>query len=754
MGPPPVSADASGALAADRTVQPREPALPSSSWSSRLREIGAGATVALIALPFCVSAGGLAFEPFGRDYTAAGAGTGVLCAVAGGLAASLARTSTFVVSVPSAPMAVIQASFVSGLLVSLDGDVQTAMAVMPVCVILAGLWQGLFAYSGLARAVKFTPYPVLAGFVTGLAVLTAARQLPRLFDHDSLGGLATAIWRGEWPALLPAVFGAAIIGVIRLSERLAPRLPGMLAGLIAGTAAWHGVEALWPQLDLGRTIGALSIGRASFGPSFAPGSLVRLLTDPRTAEAILLTSLTLALLGVLDFAFSLRAAQNLCDQPAEPRRDLAAHGFANVVSGLVGGMTVTPSIGLSTTNFDAGGRTRLSTISYVLVLLLAVFVAPSLIAALPLVVLAAILLSIAWRLWDRWCLVQLRETARGTTKAARIRGRRNLAIVAAVMVATVLGQPVAGALVGVVLSCLVFIFEMSRPVVRRRLGGSQLASKRIRSQGDRAILSAAGDRIVVLTLEGVLFFGNADDLATEIKALEARADTVILDLRRVSDLDTSGATVVQQIAQRCEAVRIRLMIAAPDRTYRDLLQEALPPETGATVYRDLDVALEEAEDLLLAAHGARSAGSALRLDETDLAAGLSEAEFAALRRRLTVSTYTAGTFLCRAGEPADKLWLLTRGSVSVRVAGARRSRRIAGLGPGTAVGEMGLIDRRPRSADVVADDDVEAYLLAAEDFDALLRDEPHLGQSILATIARLTAQRLRATSDELRMAEL
>lgn len=743
-----------GASATDRAVRPSAPAVSRPTWLSSLREIGAGATVGIISLPFCVSAGVLAFEPFGPDYTAAGAGTGILCAVAGGLAAALARSSSFVISVPSAPMALIQASFASGILASVGGDVATAMALMPLCVILAGLWQGLFAWSGLARAVKFTPYPVLAGFVTGLAVLTAEQQVPRLFGEASLGGLVATLARGEWPSPGLALLGLAIVALIRISERIAPRLPGMLAGLVVGTAAWHGLALLRPDLDLGRTIGAFSLGPSSFGPSFAPGALLRLLSDLKTVQSILLTSLTLAILGVLDFTFSLRAAQNLCDVPFDSRRDLAAQGFANTVAGLAGGMAVTTSIGLSTTSFEAGGRTRLSSIAYALVLLLTVSVAPSLIAALPLVVLAAILLSIAWRLWDRWCLALLREAARGTAPAARLRARRNLAIVAAVMATTVVGQPVVGAVVGVMLSCLVFIAEMSRPVVRRRRGGDRLVSKRIRSQGDRAVLAEAGRRTLVLDLQGVLFFGNADDLATEIKRVEGSVDTVILDLRRVSDLDTSGANVLRQIAERCRESRIRLMVAGADPTYRDLLQDGLPDGLEATLYSDIDVALEDEEDRLLAAHGARSARRALRIDETDLAAGLSEAELARLVRRLAACTYTAGTFLCRAGEPADKLWLLTRGSVSVRVAGARRSRRIAGLGPGTAVGEMGLIDRRPRSADVVADEDVEAYLLAAEDFDALLREEPHLGQSILATIARLTAQRLRATSDELRLAEL
>ena len=124
----------------------------------------------------------------------------------------------------------------------------------------------------------------------------------------------------------------------------------------------------------------------------------------------------------------------------------------------------------------------------------------------------------------------------------------------------------------------------------------------------------------------------------------------------------------------------------------------------------------------------------------------------AFKAHLQPCTYSTGEALCRAGAPADKLWILTRGSVSVRLAGDLGDRRIAGLGPGTSVGEMGLLDRRPRSADVIADEEVEGFILTAESFDRLLREEPQLGQSLLATIARLTAQRLRVTSEELLLA--
>ncbi len=719
-----------------------------------VREVTAGATVAFIALPFCVSAGVLAYEPLGRDYIAIGAAAGILCAVSGGITGALARSSSFIPNVPSAPMALIQASFVSSLLASFGGDVALALAVMPLSVILAGIWQALFAWSGLVRAVKFTPYPVLAGFVTGLAILTVAQQFPRFFDLPSMGRLLAAFAQGPIPPLLPALFGTAIVALIRLSERVAPRIPAMLVGLVGGTAAWHALAALSPDLALGRTIGAVSLGQASVGLGIGPDTLLAVLRDGHVLQALLLTSLTLAVLGTLDVTFAQRAAHNLSDIPEAPRRNLVGQGLSNIASALTGGLAVTSSIGFSTTNFESGGRTRLSTVTVALVLLAAALAMPSLVSALPIVVLAAILISIAWKMWDRWCLSLLRDAVRPERSETRTRARRNGAIVAAVAAATVLGQPVGGALVGVLLACLVFILEMSRPIVRRRLDGRQAFSKRIRSQHDRAVLAARGGATAILDLQGVLFFGNADDLASEIKAQEGGAGTVILDLRRVTDLDTSGATILRQIALRCSERGVRLMIADVGETYRELLQEAVAGLPGIALFVDLDVALEAAEDGILARHGTKAGSVALHVHETDLAGGLSEAELDALRQRLEPVRYRAGEALCRTGEPADRLWLLTRGSVSVRIAGAHHVRRVAGLGPGTSVGEMGLLDRRPRSADVMADEDVEAYVLLADDFDALMRDEPHLGQSLLVTIARQTAQRLRVTSDELRLAEM
>lgn len=716
------------------------------------REVTAGAIGALLTLPFSVSAGVLVFSPLGPNYVAAGAATGIICAVLGGLVGALARSSSFIVNVPSAPLALVQASFISSLLLTFDGNVAKVLAVAPLSIVLAGIWQGLFAWSGLVRIIKFTPYPVLAGFVTGLSVRTFVQQTPRLFDLPDPTSLVASLQQGTVPHLPMALFGFALVALIRTSDVLAPRIPAMMVGLIVGTAAWHGLHWFTPSLDLGRTVGSLAMQDVSVLLAVDWGAPLVALRDASVLQTLLLTSATLAAIAMLDFTFTVRTAQSLCDLRLSPRRDLAGQGLASIVAGIASGMAVTASLGSTTTLFENGGRTRVSAIALSLLLLVVALFGSWFVAAMPMVVLTAMLICIAWRMWDRWCVAVVRDAVAAPRSEARTRARRNIAIVLAVMAATVLGQPILGAVVGVVISCLVFIMEMSRPIVRRRVTCLHIASKRIRSQHHRAALAEHGGRIVVYELEGVLFFGNADDLSTSIQTLPPGVSTVILDLRRVGDLDTSGLTVLRQIARRCRDNAIRLVLAHPLPNYEALLREALAEDGGVPTFPDLDAALEDAENRVLALHGAGGHWSGLAIHETDLAGGLSEAELAALTARLQPRRFEEGEALCRAGEPADRLWIITRGSVSVRVAGAHHAHRIAALGPGTSVGEMGLLDRRPRSADVVADEAVEAFVLTAEDFDRLLQEEAHLGQSLLATIARLTAQRLRDTSEELRLA--
>jgi CRP-like cAMP-binding protein/anti-anti-sigma regulatory factor len=288
-------------------------------------------------------------------------------------------------------------------------------------------------------------------------------------------------------------------------------------------------------------------------------------------------------------------------------------------------------------------------------------------------------------------------------------------------------------------------------VISRHWGGDLVHSKRVRTRHDGEVLRRLGGRIKILDLQGVLFFGNSDDLASDIRELENGTDTLILDLHRVSDIDTSGATALQQVATRFRASGKALLLCGLDEKFEGVLRP-VTGKAGAQAFADRDTALEWAEEKIIAAESAGDRLIEIDLAESDLAEHMTPDEVSILARHLVLETYPPSAFLCRAGDAADRMWILKRGSVSVRVGTGRSERRLASLGPGCSVGEMGLLDGRPRSADVYADEAVEAYVMSGESFTALMDNHPRIGQAILVNFARQLSQRLRDTSEELRLA--
>ncbi|MBV9262459.1 MAG: SLC26A/SulP transporter family protein, partial [Pseudolabrys sp.] len=460
----------------------------------------------------------------------------------------------------------------------------------------------------------------------------------------------------------------------------------------------------------------------------------------------------LALVGTLDTFLTLRLAQQLADIKTYPRRDLIGQGIASLTSALSGGLMVSTSLSLTSSNFLAGGRSRVSTIVSALTLLAGTLLVPSIIFSTPLVTLAAILTVVSLRLVDRWIFQLAREAVAPGQRSGRGHALLDSLVVLTVMAATVLGQPVIGAGVGIVLSCLIFIARMSRPVVGQRLSGQDVRSKRVRSRAQSEVLQQHGGRIVMLRLQGVLFFGNTEDLREELRDLKSRADIVILDMARVADIDTSGAATLQQIAKRLRDNGKQLVFCALKTALHRIATEGAGKQE-IRLFADRDTALEWAEERLIRAQAGDHILAEVELAASNLADGLKAQDVSSLAAVLDVENYPEGTMLCRAGDASDRLWIIKRGTVSIRVPSAHGGRRLANLGAGCTVGEMGLLDGGPRSADIHTDTAIEAYVLSETAFRTLKREHPHIAQQIVVNIAKLLAQRLRDTSEELRLTE-
>jgi SulP family sulfate permease len=308
-----------------------------------------------------------------------------------------------------------------------------------------------------------------------------------------------------------------------------------------------------------------------------------------------------------------------------------------------------------------------------------------------------------------------------------------------------------GAAVGAVLACAVFVAQMSRPAVRNKVIAKRLRSKRRRSSAHEALLAENSIKLAVLQLQGVLFFGNANDIRLEIDSLPEAVETLILDFHDVTDIDLSGSLALSQACTGLRNQRRQVLFSSLRNPQVEPAIREMASDTE--VFVDLDAALERfEEEILRRTPGATGSRLEMKLVDSDFGRQMTPEELSALTRHLQHVVFPSGAALCRAGDPSDRLWVLTRGCVSVWAPTESGPIRLESIGAGCMVGEMGLLDERPRSADVFADEEVHAYELTADAFRTVLSECPQLGQAVVKTIARELAERVRITSRELQHA--
>lgn len=729
---------------------------PPARWSS---EIGAGLIVSLVCLPLCTACGLLVFAPLGPGYVAAGAAAGLYGgAVVGVLSAALA-TSSFVITTSRVSMALVQAGLTSALVAneSLAAHPALIIAAAMISLLLAGIWQILFGVFGIASLIKFAPHPVLTGLLNGVGALTILSQVKPFFRGGAV------FWPDHPPMLIFAILLALFIlnypalTVLAKMPSFVRKIPGSLAGFLFGTLAYY-VVLCFSNVDLGPAIGKLNI-------VFPPQSpLIILFTErPDTLllsvlPEIIVVSFVLAVISTVETLLAFRAAQNLADIDVHPVRDLSAQGISNFAAALVGGVggSAIPSALLIA--YRSGGRTRVTGLVAGFSLIVATFFFSGLLAELPRVVFVAVLLVIGVILFDRWNFQLIADVFRKDAPLVRRHAINDFLIVLVVMGFTVFKSVVAGVIVGFLLSGLVFIINMSRPLIRRTFLGGDIYSKRIRSSEDVELLQELALRRVVLQLEGAMFFGNADNLARKIKNLFNDSDIILVDMRGVSDIDISGANVLRGLLIKSRDRDKRLIFCNVRPTLAAIIGHVIGARPDIPpIEQDLDTALEWSEEYLLdRAAGGRAGAKLLALEQIDFFDGLPGEEMAELEKVLIRRDFKRGDTLCREGDAGDRMWLIMKGSVSVRItmSDGGESRRIAGLGRGTTVGEMALVESVPRSATIVADEDVVCYELSRTVFDTLLNNHPMLASRILGNLAREFARRLRRTSQDLRFSSL
>jgi SulP family sulfate permease len=511
------------------------------------QDVGAGLTVGVVALPLAMAfaiASGLKPE------------AGLFTAILAGFLISVLGGSRVQIGGPAGAFIVI----VYGILE------RYGLANLIIATAMSGVMLLVMGVLRLGTLIRFIPVAVVIGFTNGIAVLIMVSQLKDFFGlqvsampADFFGILAKLLAHAHTlNTTALAVSASALAGLIfwqvllpRWRDRLPwlarlSALPGSILVLVLATLACQGLG-----LNV-ETIGSRFGGIPSTLPAFAWPDV-----SWDTAKFLLMPATTLALLGAIESLLCARIADQMIDDRHDANQELMAQGIANLVTPFFGGMPATGTIARTVTNVKNGATTPVAGVVHALTLLAIILVAAPLASHIPLAALSAILMFVAWNMGEWREFVHLRQF--------RLPYRVTLL---AVFLLTVIVDLTVAVEVGLIAACLTFIYRISN-----------LTRSEAVTPQTHPILQGQAPGVKAYRLYGALFFGA-------VKLVEAMEDdlperTLVLDLKNLIYVDSSGADALMALVRTCHKRQLRLILCGLahqplDLARRSGLLEAVP----------------------------------------------------------------------------------------------------------------------------------------------------------------------------------
>ncbi|MFO7685710.1 MAG: SLC26A/SulP transporter family protein [Desulfobacterales bacterium] len=736
-----------------------------SNTSSLKLEFSGALSAAIITLPMAVAYGVAAFDSLGPGFRPQAALIGLNAAIFGGFLAALCGGTPAQISGPKAPLTLILA-FVVGTL-SADAGIpkdfaQREMVIVGLasaCVMVGGLSQLLFGLLKMGNVVKYVPHPVVAGFMNGIAILLIWKQLHPFLALER-GLYITDVFARFTPTNgFSLSIGLSTLAAVFLSRRYLKHVPSLLTGLLVGSTV-YALLIHFPGFSIQYAIASVGELRSTFPVPTAFTALFdyHLSGVPLSVYSkLVIYGVVLGLVGAMESLMSSVAIDNLSGKRHDANRELLGQGVGNMAASFFGALFSAGSIPRSSANYLAGSRSKLSgALCSLLILMIYLTMAP-LIGRIPLAVFAGIIIAVGIDLFDRTTFRFFKAFFKTTT--ARKEVAVSLLINLSVAAITVTVNLVMAVLIGVAISTIYSVVKMSTSVLRREFSGSRLASKMVRQTQEARYLREHGEKIRILELQGPIFFGSADRLALLIENKISEATYCILDMKRVNEIDTTGANILVRLHRVLKRRNKHLLIShlSDNPTLWSFLEAtgaagAIPEEN---FFEDTDAALEWAEDQLLSGLLSEENRRYYPIDKTDLLLGFGPIELETFRGGLERLAFKRGEELIREGEESRDLYILTRGAVSIKIhlPYSNRKKRLFTFGAGVVFGEMALLDGNPRSAQVLAEENSEVYRLSHENFKKLCREAPGVAVKLLHNIGVVLSHRLRVRSEELRMLE-
>ncbi len=503
-----------------------------------------GLVAGVVALPLALAFG---------VQSGMGATAGLYGAIAVGIFAALFGGTETQASGPTGPMTVVSAALVAAA-IQMNGSLDNAMSIILCAFLLGGLLQVIFGFLNIASYVKYFPYPVISGFMSGVGLIIVILQLFPFAGLDSAKSTIAVI--KNLPTLFTeANFQAVILGLITIFiyfifPKITKAIPSALVALIVAT-----LIAYFAKMDV-PLIGEIPSGL----PSFQLGNILNI--DSSAYPIIIEYALVLAVLGSIDSLLTSVIADNMTKTKHNSNRELIGQGIGNMIAAAIGGIPGAGATKGTVVNINAGGVSRLSGILHGIFLLTVLLGLGRLAAHIPLCVLAGLLIPIGFKIID----------FKGLKHLLRV-PRADAVILVLVLLITTFGSLIQAVGIGIALACLLFMkksgdisekgFEVGKIT---DLDGSKPW------QDEIEFYENYKDRVIIKHLYGPLFFGFTSYFKDQIQALPKEIDAVILRMDRVPYIDQSGLYTLEDIIFDLRKEEIEVLIVGLDEQPADMLK--------------------------------------------------------------------------------------------------------------------------------------------------------------------------------------
>ena len=703
----------------------------------RMGDVWGGLSASSLVLPQAMAFGMTLWVPY-THAPAIAAMSGLLAAAFLCLISGIFRGTIGLVSAPTGPTLIL----LSGVMATLSSQGLMADQLVTatlLVVAMAGLFQMLIAALNLGHLIKFIPYPVVSGFMTGSAILMVMSQ-----THAVMGGSTDlTMQQGAWIPMATAIITMA--SMIFLPQWI-KSVPGTMMGLVVGSLVFHAlVFVQLPEIPAHWIVGALP-SVADFRLGFQIEGFENL-----PWRWMIASGMALALLASLDTLLTSVVADVATGSRHHASKELLGQGGGHLLSSMVGGMAGAGTTGATLVAIQSGGRAWAG-LTTGLCMLLMILCLGSVAEILPISVFAGIILHVAiFGMLDKDILYWLR------TRQVRLDGL----IALIVTVVTVFYDLMAAVALGVVLAVIEFIrAQVKSAIVQRRWTIRERSSLRRRPKREFHYLSEHAHDIVGYDLRGTLFFGTTDHLFDVMQDDLKSAKYIILDMRRVGQVDLTALHLIEHMHGMMRQRGGKLILASPPKSmglvkWRGHKHKQWIPyhrDVHLSTFYDVDRALEHAEDRMLKEAFSELSGlRAIALNDTELMVGFREEEKLLLhpffdRRHLKKKDY-----LFHQGDHGEDLYVLLSGSVEISLPYKQGKRlRLATFYPGMSVGEVAFLEPGERSADGRMVTDGEVAILRQAALTALCQQYSELGMHLLMHLGHDMSHHLRVANEELR----